>query len=131
MGGGLFLFVLALLSNAASESRAMEVKTAQTTAASAACSTSRRNFGVSSVVAAAATLLSPFCVPAPSCWADGDDFNFEARDRKGNKEAVIRDDYWYIVSRTPPRQLKAPLVGSEMMGGCSQKGYARLGTLES
>jgi len=112
-GFGLLLFVLTLSSNDP-ESRALEVKTAQTTtsAAAAACSTSRRTFGVSSLVAAATTLLSPF-VPAASCLADGDGFNFEARDRKGNKEAVIRDDYWYIFGRTPPRQLRAPLVGSD------------------
>ena len=79
---------------------------------SSSSSTSRRNFGVSSLVAVTTTLLSPF-VPAASCLADGDGFNFEARDRKGNKEAVIRDDYWYIFGRTPPRQLRAPLVGSD------------------
>jgi hypothetical protein len=40
-----------------------------------------------------------------------DYFPFESRDRKGNKNTVIREDYWYMMGKTPPRQLLNPLKG--------------------
>jgi hypothetical protein len=33
---------------------------------------------------------------------------YELRDRKGNKDAVIAQDYWYMVGQTPPRRLNGP-----------------------
>ena len=32
-------------------------------------------------------------------------YAFETRDRKGNKDAVIREDYWYMTGKLPPRLL--------------------------
>lgn len=35
---------------------------------------------------------------------------YELRDRRGNKDALIREDYWYMMGRAPPR-----LMGEGMM----------------
>lgn len=35
---------------------------------------------------------------------------YELRDRRGNKDALIREDYWYMMGKTPPR-----LMGEGMM----------------
>lgn len=81
---------------------------------------SRRRFGASLI--AATTALSPCSLPDHSrpVWAASEqadtspnELNFEIRDRKGNKQAIIREDYWYIFGKTPPRQLRAPLQGSD------------------
>ena len=32
-------------------------------------------------------------------------FKYEDRDRKSNKEALIREDYWYFSGKKPPRRL--------------------------
>jgi hypothetical protein len=37
-------------------------------------------------------------------------FAYETRDRKSNKEALIREDYWYLTGRLPPRVLKVSLT---------------------
>jgi hypothetical protein len=34
---------------------------------------------------------------------------YEVRDRKGNKNAIVREDYWYMMGKTPPRRLNGPL----------------------
>jgi hypothetical protein len=34
---------------------------------------------------------------------------YESRDRKGNKGAVIAQDYWYVLGQTPPRRLNGPV----------------------
>ena len=41
------------------------------------------------------------------------EFAFENRDRKNNQQAVIRDDYWYVLGKLPPRELRAPLQGAD------------------
>ncbi len=37
----------------------------------------------------------------------------ENRDRKGNQDAVIRDDYWYVTGKLPPRLLTTQLKGDD------------------
>jgi hypothetical protein len=54
-------------------------------------------------------------------WADTMDtpsldittIEYENRDRKGNQNAVIRDDYWYITGKLPPRLLTTQLKGDD------------------
>jgi hypothetical protein len=38
---------------------------------------------------------------------------FEKRDRESNKGALIRDDYWYMTGKIPPRLLTNSLQGDE------------------
>lgn len=38
---------------------------------------------------------------------------YEWRDRKNNKDALIREDYWYMMGKTPPRVLQGPLKGDD------------------
>lgn len=47
---------------------------------------------------AASFLVSSPCVAA-------EDVQFESRNRNGNKQALIREDYWYMMGKTPPRKL--------------------------
>jgi hypothetical protein len=49
--------------------------------------------------------------PTETDTTASDYFPFESRDRKGNKNTVIREDYWYMMGKTPPRQLLNPLKG--------------------
>jgi hypothetical protein len=49
--------------------------------------------------------------PVETATTASDYFPFESRDRKGNKNTVIREDYWYMMGKTPPRQLLGPLKG--------------------
>ena len=37
-------------------------------------------------------------------------YRYEVRDRNNNKDAVIREDFWYTKGVTPPRRLNSPLV---------------------
>lgn len=60
-------------------------------------------------LAEAAAALSPVAVETATTASDY--FPFESRDRKGNKKTVIREDYWYMMGKTPPRQLLGPLKG--------------------
>jgi hypothetical protein len=50
-------------------------------------------------------------------------YDFHNRDRKGNAQAVIRDDYWYILGKTPPQLLTTQLKGDDpqwnAFGSCS------------
>lgn len=34
---------------------------------------------------------------------------YENRDRKSNKDALVREDYWFMMGKTPPRLLNGPL----------------------
>lgn len=58
-------------------------------------------------------------------WAaeGSSNFNFEIRDRKNNKEALIREDYWYMTGKLPPRLLSNPLQqddpGWNAFGSCT------------
>lgn len=53
-------------------------------------------------------------------------YAYEKRDREGNKNAVIREDYWYSTGITPPRQLNSPLVLDDpkwnSFGSCETNG---------
>ena len=48
---------------------------------------------------------------------------FENRDRKNNKDALIREDYWFLTGKTPPRLLTNSLQGDDpqwnAFGSCS------------
>ena len=70
---------------------------------------------------------------ATPTFADDDDdgvvmpsssFHFEGRNRNGNKDAVIREDYWYMFGKTPPRLLTTQLKGADpqwnAFGSCTQ-----------
>jgi len=46
--------------------------------------------------------------PLPSFAADVRG-KYENRDRQGNKDAVIREDYYWMMGKTPPRSLKGAL----------------------
>jgi hypothetical protein len=37
------------------------------------------------------------------------EYRFESRDRKSNKDAIVREDFWYMLGKTPPRSLQGPL----------------------
>mmetsp|Transcript_26313 Transcript_26313/g.39856 ORF Transcript_26313/g.39856 Transcript_26313/m.39856 type:complete len:265 (+) Transcript_26313:63-857(+) len=54
-------------------------------------------------------------------------FMYELRDRKGNKESLIREDYWYMMGKLPPRRLKAGVdIGDDpkwnAFGTCDSSG---------
>ena len=58
--------------------------------------------------------VSPAAPSSPNMTTlDDAYYPFEARNRKGNKGAVIREDYWYMLGRIPPRQLQGPLKGDD------------------
>ena len=40
-------------------------------------------------------------------------FPYELRDRNMNKGTLIREDYWYMMGKTPPRLLSGPLRGDD------------------
>jgi hypothetical protein len=80
------------------------------------------------VLSASSAFFVPFVSPSAAATDNGSDttsdtdttstsssdyFPFESRDRKGNKNAVIREDYWYMMGKTPPRQLLGPLKGDD------------------
>jgi hypothetical protein len=81
-----------------------------------------RRYAFLSVLSSATLPLYP---ARPSHAEDETRFNvnYETRDRKGNKGAIIREDYWYMLGRTPPRKLDRPLKGDDpqwnAFGTCS------------
>lgn len=44
-----------------------------------------------------------------NAWAEVEDGKYELRDRKSNKDALVREDYYYMMGRTPPRSLGGAL----------------------
>jgi hypothetical protein len=36
-------------------------------------------------------------------------YQYENRDRKSNKDALVREDYWFMMGKSPPRLLNGPL----------------------
>lgn len=59
----------------------------------------------SAFAGAAAAFLWPAII-----WADDNEaFGYEYRDRKSNKDALIREDYWYMMGKSPPRLLNGPI----------------------
>lgn len=73
--------------------------------------------------ASASVVLPPTLVQASTEDVAVPSFPFEERNRQMNKGAVIRDDYWYLTGRNPPRRLDAPLRGDDpqwnAFGSCS------------
>ena len=51
--------------------------------------------------------------PIHTTWAADGDLHFENRDRKNNKDALIREDYWYQTGKLPPRLLTTSLRGDD------------------
>lgn len=41
--------------------------------------------------------------------AEEDVYRYEDRNRNSNKQALIREDYWYMSGKAPPRKLEASL----------------------
>jgi hypothetical protein len=79
---------------------------------------SRRHALVSLVAGTTTALFHPKIMALADEISDPDAktapiFNYEGRDRKGNKQAVIREDYWYMFGKTPPRLLNGPLKGAD------------------
>lgn len=50
---------------------------------------------------------------------------YELRDRKSNKDALVREDYYYMMGKTPPRALGGPLAMDDpqfnAFGSCETK----------
>jgi hypothetical protein len=53
-------------------------------------------------------------------------YNYEGRDRQSNRDAVIREDYWYMTGRVPPRLLDGPVLPDDpqwnAFGSCVTQG---------
>lgn len=61
-------------------------------------------------------------------WADDteiEDGKYEFRDRFSNKYSLVREDYYYMMGKTPPRQLGGPLAMDDpqfnAFGSCETK----------
>lgn len=54
---------------------------------------------------ASAIMLPPNILPAIADDAQPNPYKYENRDRNKNKDALIREDYWYFSGRRPPRRL--------------------------
>ena len=71
-------------------------------------------FGVSSAI------MLPQTHPFPAVAEEGDasridnaTFKYEKRDRNKNKDALIREDYWYFSGKNPPRRLNIDAFPSD------------------
>lgn len=60
--------------------------------------------------AIAAATASVFAFPSISLADDNDFGKYELRDRKSNKNALVREDYYFMMGKNPPRLLGGPLV---------------------
>ena len=56
--------------------------------------------------------LAAWVASGTTASAVGEDL-FENRNRQSNQKALIREDYWYMMGSTPPRQLSGPLKGND------------------
>lgn len=52
-----------------------------------------------------AAVASVFVSAPPDALALEEEVAYEARNRNGNKNALIREDYWYMIGKLPPRRL--------------------------
>ena len=69
-------------------------------------STIRRRGVIKSIFGTASAVFRP--LNNPPAFADDDvasAYKYENRDRNQNKDALIREDYWYFSGRKPPRRL--------------------------
>ena len=64
---------------------------------------------LSTTAATITTAILPSWAVAVTAEEESEMIRYEIRDRKGNQDAVIREDYWYMMGRTPPRSLTGPL----------------------
>jgi hypothetical protein len=71
---------------------------------------SRRQVFGSTVSAAAITAAWPSMANGQSIDDSTIIDNLHVRDRKSNKGALIREDYWFMMGKTPPRKLDGPLI---------------------
>lgn len=83
---------------------------------------SRREAIRAAIVASTASLLPPNSLATTT---DVGSIPYELRDRNSNKDALIREDYWYMMGKTPPR-----LMGEGMMKSDNPQWNA-FGTCES
>lgn len=64
--------------------------------------------------------------PALATEDEAEAIDYRTRSRKGNKNAIIRDDYWFISGKTPPRLLAGPIKGDDpqfnAFGSCTTDG---------
>jgi hypothetical protein len=51
--------------------------------------------------------------PLPSNAEDGAPALYESRNRNSNKGAIVREDYWYMMGRTPPRKMGEGMMKSD------------------
>lgn len=72
----------------------------------------RRTLGASvAIVFPSTTGSSPAAVAASSAPIDVD--HYESRNRNGNKDALVREDIWYMAGKTPPRRLVPEMLVSD------------------
>ena len=64
-------------------------------------------------------------IPSIASAETGDIVQYEFRDRKGNKNGLVREDYYYMMGRTPPRLLGGALQMDDpqfnAFGACQTK----------
>jgi hypothetical protein len=71
---------------------------------------SRRDALTTASIASFGTVLLVFPTSAMATEEAADPYRYELRDRNMNKDAVIREDFWYSKGVTPPRKLNSPLI---------------------
>ena len=69
-------------------------------------SVSRRDALQSAVFGSAMVLVPNLALAEES----QNQYRYEIRDRNNNKDAIIKEDFWYTKGVTPPRKLNSPLV---------------------
>ena len=78
-----------------------------------ALSTLGRREVINAAILASTTMVPPHSIAetvSASAGSTAAAIPYELRDRRGNKDALIREDYWYMMGKTPPR-----LMGEGMM----------------
>jgi hypothetical protein len=60
-------------------------------------------------------------------------FRYELRDRNMNRDAIIREDYWYMLGKNPPRLLSGPIPSDDpqwnAFGTCTTSTDAKTGAV--
>ena len=70
----------------------------------------RQTFGMTTSLA---TAIAAWPTVASGLSTDDDSASLDKlhfRDRKSNKGTLIREDYWFMMGKTPPRKLNGPLI---------------------
>ncbi|KAL7535494.1 hypothetical protein ACHAXR_007951 [Thalassiosira sp. AJA248-18] len=81
-------------------------------------STATRRLAVKSIFGTASAVFLPPTLPAFSddgstAVAADATYKYETRDRNKNKDALIREDYWYFSGKLPPRRLNVDAFPSD------------------